>query len=170
MVQARGRSIEADSDQTNAFAEGMSAGLVGALTIAVWFLILDTYYGRPFFTPNILGTFLFRGGLDAASLENLLISYRTILVFTWIHVLVFCVIGVAAAWLIRLAKRDPNFGFGIVLLCVIFEFGFVGVNMVVAETVLHALTVPAILIGNLLAIGTMSLYFWRHHPNLTIFP
>jgi hypothetical protein len=36
--------------------------------------------------------------------------------------------------------------------------------------VLHALAWPTILIGNLLAAGTMAWYFWRRHPQLAIWP
>jgi len=36
--------------------------------------------------------------------------------------------------------------------------------------VLHALTWPAILIGNLMAAAVMATYFWRRRPNLTIEP
>jgi hypothetical protein len=39
-----------------------------------------------------------------------------------------------------------------------------------AEPILHALTWPAVLMGNLLAAAAMGLYFWRHHLNLSIEP
>ena len=75
-----------------------------------------------------------------------------------------------ASRLLALAERNLNLGFGILLLFVIFEFGFVGAAFIFAEPVLHALTWPAILIGNLLAAAAMAGYFWRRHPNLTIEP
>lgn len=90
--------------------------------------------------------------------------------FTLIHILVFCAIGMVAAWLVQLAERNLSLGFGLILLVVIFEFGFIAVSMTVAEFVLHELTLPAILIGNLLAMASMGFYFWRRHPDLTVFP
>jgi hypothetical protein len=170
MYGTRMHSFQAAKNQPSIVTEGLVAGLIGAGTIAVWFLILDAYFGRPFFTPNLLGRALFLGGIDPNQIGILPLSFRMVLVFTWIHVMVFCAIGVAAAWLIQLAARDRNYGFGVILLAVIFEFGFIAVSMAAAEIVLHALTLPAILIGNLLAIATMSLYFWRRHPKLTFFP
>ena len=152
------------------YEEGIVAGLIGAATIAIWFLILDAIEGRPFYTPTVLGTALFRGGAGLTSPENLPASFELVLWFTWVHVLVFIVIGGAASGLLRLAARDPNFGFGIVLFLVIFMFGFIGVSLVFAEEVLHALAWPTILIGNLLAAGTMAWYFWRRHPQLAIWP
>jgi len=87
-----------------------------------------------------------------------------------VHGLVFCLIGGVASRLLALAERNLNLGFGVLLLFVIFEFGFVGAAFIFAEPVLHALTWPAILIGNLLAAAAMAGYFWRRHPNLTIEP
>jgi hypothetical protein len=152
------------------YEEGFVAGLLGAATIAVWFLILDAIQGRPLYTPTVLGTALFRGSAHVVSSERLPISFEMVVWFTWVHVLVFVVIGGVAAWLVRLAERDPNYGFGILLFFAVFEFGFIGVSLIFAEEVLQALAWPAILVGNLLAAAAMAWYFWRRHPQLTIWP
>jgi hypothetical protein len=93
-----------------------------------------------------------------------------VLVYTWVHGMAFCVIGGFASKLLALAERNLNLGFGIVLLFVIFEFGFVGAAFIFAEPILQVLAWPAVLVGNLLAATGMAGYFWRHHPNLTIEP
>ena len=157
-------------DTSRIYDEGIVAGLIGAATIAIWFLILDMIQGRPLYTPTVLGTALFRGGAGLASPESLRPSFELVLWFTWVHVLVFVVIGGAAAGLLRLAERDPNFGFGILFLLVVVMFGFIGGSLAFAEEVLHTLAWPTILIGNLLAAGAMAWYFWRRHPHLTIWP
>jgi hypothetical protein len=157
-------------DRSTTYKEGFVAGLVGAATIAVWFLILDAIQGRPLYTPTVLGTALFRGGAGLTSPENLPASFDIALRFTWVHGLIFIVIGGVASWLVRLAARDPNYGFGILLLCVVFEFGFISVSMLFAQEVLRALTWPAILVGNMLAAAAMAWYFWHRHPQLTIWP
>jgi hypothetical protein len=84
--------------------------------------------------------------------------------------MVFCIIGGLASKLLVLAERNVNLGFGILLLFVVFEFGFVGVAFIFAEPILHTLTWPAILIGNLMAAAAMAIYFSRRRPNLTIEP
>jgi hypothetical protein len=152
------------------YQEGIIAGLVGAATIAVWFLILDTLSGGPLYTPTVLGTALFRGGAGLASPESLAVDLEMVLMFTWVHGLAFIIIGGLASRLLGFAERDPNLGFGILLLFVVFEFGFVAVSMVFASAVLQALTWQAVLVGNLLAAAAMAGYFWRHHPNLTVNP
>src|SRR5574341_1255541 len=158
-----------DEESSRVYSEGIAAGVLGAATIAIWFFILDLYYGRPFYTPNTLGTALFRSGTvsDAATAP---VSLDMVLYYTWVIVLVFCAIGAVASKLLSLAERDVNFGFGILLLFVVFEFGFLAVAMVFFEPILHALAWPAVLVGNFLAAGAMALYFWRHHPRLRIAP
>jgi hypothetical protein len=158
------------SELSSVYAEGLRAGLVGAATIAVWFLILDIVHGKPFFTPTVLGTALFRGGEGLAATETLPTSFEMVVSFTWVHVLAFILIGMAAAYLISVAERDPNFGFGSLLLCGGFEFGFGGVCMLFAEPVLQALTWTGVLVGNLLAAVAMTAVFWRGHPRLSIAP
>jgi hypothetical protein len=150
--------------------EGISAGILGAATIAIWFFVLDVFNGRPFYTPSILGSALFRRGVGIDGLQTLPISVEMVLIYTWVHGLAFCVIGGLASRLLALAERNVNFGFGILLFFVIFEFGFVGAAFLFAEPILHALTWPAVLMGNLLAAAAMGLYFWRHHLNLSIKP
>jgi hypothetical protein len=150
--------------------EGLVAGVLGAAVIAIWFLILDSVAGRPLHTPTILGTAIFRSGAGLASPGTVPVSLEMVVLYTWVHALVFCVIGGIAARLLAVAERQPNAGFGILLLFVVFEFGFLFVTLLFAEPVLHALTWPAILGGNLLAALAMGAYFWRRHPTLQVFP
>ena len=161
--------VSESAEFSGVYVEGVVAGLIGAATIAVWFFILDLYNGKPFYTPSVLGAALSLSGIvrDPATAP---ISMELVVFYTWVHVLVFCVIGGLVAKLLSLAERDLNFGFGILLLFVIFEFGFVAAAMIFAEPILRALAWPAVLVGNLLAAGAMAVYFWRHHPKLVIAP
>jgi hypothetical protein len=152
------------------YIEGIIAGFIGAATIAVWFLILDTIEGRPFYTPSLLGTALFHHREWLAAPEPVPFSLEMTLMYTWVHFLVFCLIGGVASWLLDVAEENLNVGFGIVLLFVFFEFGFIAVALVFAEPVLKALAWPAVLVGNLLAAAAMGGYFWRRHPHLIIRP
>jgi hypothetical protein len=165
-----GRPAPRAADVDGIYSEGLVAGLLGAAAIALWFLILDAVAGRPFHTPTILGTAIFRGGQGLASPETVPASFEMVLLYTWVHALVFCVIGGIAARLLAVAERQPNAGFGILLLFVFFEFGFLVVTLLFAEPILQALTWPAILGGNLLVAVVMGAYFWRRHPDLRIFP
>jgi hypothetical protein len=158
------------SEIANVYREGIVAGILGAATVALWFFILDVFSGRPFYTPSLLGNALFRRGIGLDQLETSSVSFEMVMLYTWVHCMVFCVIGGLASKLLILAERNVNLGFGILLLFVVFEFGFVGVAFIFAEPILHTLTWPAILIGNLMAAAVMASYFWRRRPGLTIEP
>ena len=155
---------------TQLYQEGMIAGALGALTIAVWFLLVDSLAGRPLWTPTVLGTAIFRGGSGLGTPETLTVSLEMVLMFTWVHILVFVGLGGIAARLLGYAERHPGAGFGVLLLFVVFQFGFIAVAMIVAAPILHALAWPAILGANLLAASAMTAYFWRRHPRLVVRP
>jgi hypothetical protein len=158
------------SEISNVYREGIVAGVLGAATIAVWFFVLDIFSGRPFYTPTVLGTALFRHGIGLDQPQMLPISLEMVLFYTWVHGLAFCVVGGLAAKLLALAEENLNVGFGILLFFVIFEFGFVATASIFAEPILEALAWPTVLVGNLLAAVAMATYFWRRHPHMVIKP
>jgi hypothetical protein len=163
-------AVGSTAELSKLYQEGMIAGIIGAATIALWFLMIDVVNGQPLHTPTVLGTALFKGGEALASPESRTVDLEMVLMFTWVHGLIFIIIGGIASRLLELAEHNPNLGFGILLLFVVFEFGFVVMNMVFAEAVLRALPWHAVLLGNLLAAGVMGRYFWHRHPNLQVRP
>ena len=159
-----------DASALAVYLEGIRAGLVGASVIAVWFLLVDTFAGRPFYTPTVLGAALFHGGAGIENESAVTPSLELVAGFTWVHYLVFMLIGIGAARLMALAERNPSLGFGIVLFFAVFEFGFLLASMVFAEGVLQRLAWPAVLVGNLLAAIGMGVVLWRGHRQLAIQP
>jgi hypothetical protein len=157
-------------DATRLYQEGMIAGALGALTIALWFLLLDTLSGRPLWTPTVLGTALFRGGSGLGTPETLPVSAEMVLMFTWVHGLVFAALGGIVARLLGHVERHPSSGFGVLLLFVVFQFGFIVAATIIAAPVLRALSPWSILVANLLAAAAMTAYFRRRHPNLRVSP
>ena len=93
-----------------------------------------------------------------------------VLLFTALPELIFVGIGEIAALLMRLAERNANYTFGIILFLVIFLSGFVGITMLFAADVLDVLTWQAVFVGNLLAVAAMGFYFKRRHPNVKMLP
>ena len=162
--------ISASSVDSRVHQEGIIAGILGALTVALWFLVVDMIHGRPFYTPTVLGTALFGRGVWPPTFETLPPAFDMVAMFTWVHVLAFAVIGVIVAHLIALAERNPSLGFGIVLLFVILEACFTVAAMIVAEPVLRALTWQSILIANFLAALVIAGYFWLRHPTMQMRP
>jgi hypothetical protein len=157
-------------DATQVYQEGMIAGVLGALTIALWFLLLDTLSGRPLWTPTVLGTALFRGGAELGTPGTLPVSVEMVLMFTWVHGLVFIALGGIAARLLDHVERHPSSGFGVLLLFVVFQFGFIVVATFFATPALRVLSSWSILVANLLAAAAMTAYFRRRHPDIRVSP
>jgi hypothetical protein len=153
-----------------ATSEGIVAGLIGAAVVAFWFLLLDTLAGRPLYTPTVLGTALFRHGAGLDSPGTLPVSLEMVAMFTWVHGLVFVIIGGVAARLLVLAERNPSFGFGVLLLFVVFQAGFIVVSVLFASSVPRALGWPAILGANVLAAVGMAVYLGYRHRHLIVEP
>ena len=163
-------TAERSASRIRITAEGVTAGLIGGATIALWFLILDSLRGHPLYTPTLLGTALLEPGTPVAPPEALPISVPVVLLFTALHGAIFVGIGEIAALLVRLAEKNANYTFGIVLFLVIFISGFFFVTGVFAAHVLEALSWKAVFVGNLLAVCAMVLYFRRRHPNVKMLP
>jgi hypothetical protein len=152
------------------YHEGIVAGLIGAGAVALWFLVLDTLAGRPLYTPTVLGTALFRRGAGLDSPETLPVSLEMVGMFTWVHALVFVVMGGIAARLLAVAERNPSLGFGVLLLFIAFQAGFMVVTMLFASWVPQALGWPAIFAANLLAAAGMAWYLRSRHRHLIVEP
>jgi hypothetical protein len=155
------------ADIQSLYQEGIIAGILAAAAVAVWFLIVDSLAGRPFYTPSVLGTALFGRGAD---LDKVGVSLQTVAMFTWIHGLIFAALGGIAARLLAVAERNPNLGFGIVLFFVIFQAGFTTAVALVAPAIFALIGWASIFVANLLAAGTMAVYFRLRHPTVVVRP
>jgi len=166
----RSQEFNRSSAASTPYADGIIAGAIGATVIAVWFFILDLTQGRPLYTPSVLGTALFGGENKLIGAEPFHASWDPTLMFTFVHGLVFIFFGGGISLLLGFAERNPNLGFGILLLFIILEFGFIIAALIFAEPILGLLAWPAVLIGNLLAASAMAGYFWYRHRGMTILP
>lgn len=143
--------------------EGFWGGCIGAAAVAVWFLLVDTIDGRPFFTPAMLGSAMFFGIHDPT---QVVIEFGRIIPYTMIHVSAFVVIGVLAAWLVMKTEEVPHAMFLVVVLACFFEFGFYIFLAILAPPLLGALAWWSVAAGNGIAAAGMGIYFWRMHPAL----
>ena len=150
------------------YLDGLVAGIIGAAVIAIWFLFLDAVIRLPFYTPTVLGTALYMGTGDVPPTQEVPVSLKLTLMYTWVHGLAFIVLGEIAAFLLLFAGRRPNLRFGVLVLFVILEFGFVGTAFLFAEAVLHELAWPTVLVGNFLAAAGMAIYLWLRYPNFIV--
>jgi hypothetical protein len=78
--------------------DGVVAGLIGAATIAIWFLFMDAVTRLPLYTPSVLGEgFLLREpGVVLNHGEQ--DSVKLAVMYSGVYGLVFIVLGVLAAY------------------------------------------------------------------------
>jgi FtsH-binding integral membrane protein len=142
--------------------EGISAGLIGALAIAVWFAIVDLVRGEPLQTPIMLGTSigsLFLGADDPPSRAGAFIGY------TVFHFAIFALIGIVFAWVVNAAERVPSAFIGFAGLFVAFEVGWIGWTTVLSQG-FGELSWLQVFAANLIGAAAMGWYMWKQHPAL----
>jgi hypothetical protein len=143
--------------------EGFIAGMIGAGAIALWFLVVDTLAGHPFFTPSMLGSALFWREMDTSSMQ---VVFARVVAYTMVHVVSFMIVGMLAAALAAAVEKAPTTLFLVIVFFAVFEFGFYVLVAVLAQPILGALAWWNVAIGNGLAGVGMGYYLWRLHPQL----
>jgi hypothetical protein len=145
----------------NVVREGISAGLIGALAIAVWFAIIDVARGKIFATPITLGTSLgsiFFGGVPPSA-AGAFIGY------TIFHFAIFAIVGIVLSWVINASERTPSAFIGFAGLFVAFEVGWIGWTTVLSQG-FGQISWLQVFVANLIGAGAMGWYMWRQHPSL----
>lgn len=143
--------------------QGIVAGLIGAVTVALWFLVIDTLLREPLYTPAALGTVLFQGG---GGPEDVTISAGPVIGYTLVHFAFFLLFGVIVSGLTEQVEKFPPLVFGLLLLFVVFEVFFVAGTAILGGWVLRELAWWSVLVGNFLAAAAMGFYLWKAHPKL----
>jgi hypothetical protein len=136
--------------------EGVTAGIIGAVAVAMWFLAVDWIHGEPLRTPIVLGTNLLRQPSPGPA----------VLLYSVVHVLAFVAFGLVAALLLAGAEREPMLVFFVVILFTAFEVAFFGAIVIFARWILDELAGWTIFVGNLLAAAAMLGYFFKGHRTL----
>lgn len=143
--------------------DGLFTGAIGALAVAVWFLILDFLAGRPLFTPALLGTVLLHG---ASAAQNVVVQPLDVAAYTAFHFALFLVAGIVFSWLMTLFEDFPIVGFVLLVLFACLQVGFFALNIGLGAQLMGQLRPWSVIVANLLAAGCMSLYLWKRHPRI----
>ncbi|HZC45140.1 MAG TPA: hypothetical protein VE243_01620 [Candidatus Acidoferrum sp.] len=152
-----------EHSRTRIIIDGAVAGILGAVVVAVWFLIFDLIRGHALETPALLAATILHGshshevhrGLTVLALEYSLIHFGAFITF-----------GVAGALLLEACETESSLLFSLVIFFVAFEVFFIAVVLFLGPNVMAELTWWGIIVGNLLATGAMLSYFFWRHPAL----
>jgi hypothetical protein len=143
--------------------EGMDAGIIGGLVVAVWFLALDLAAGRPFMTPSVLGQIVLFGEGQPQLTPPV---FGAILLYTVVHFVLFALLGIVVAKLVHLSVSSAFWRYGLLAIFVVFEFSFYSLMFLLFAATREIFPFWSVLIANTLAAIAMATYFWRTHPAL----
>jgi hypothetical protein len=140
--------------------DGLIAGAIGGVSVALFFLIVDAIRGEPLFTPSLLGSVLF---LDESAQTVIRVDMSMVLAYSALHFGFFLAAGMAAAFTVMEFQARPRLGAILVGLFVCFELGFLAAAVIVAPGLIGVLGAWLVVLANLLAAATMALYllWWR---------
>ncbi len=143
--------------------EGTIVGILGAVVDGFWLLAFDVAAGRPLQTPSALGGVLFVGDVNPGARE---ISPEAVLGFSFAHVIMYLIGGIALTGIVHLVSRNPAFRMGLWIgLVVVFGY-FAGLAYMLATSTGDRVSFWPVALGNLLALVAMAWYLWRRHPRL----
>jgi hypothetical protein len=152
--------------RTRIWKDGVTAGLLGAAGVALWFLAVDLIAGRPFFTPAFLGRAIFSAlgrGIENHGMTYFVIAYSAF------HVVAFAVLGCIASVSITASRQAPQFTAALALLFVVFEMGFYFLALMLSSAnVLGSFAWYQIGAANLVASVLMGSYLLRRHPEFAV--
>lgn len=142
--------------------EGSTVGIVGAVIVALWFLVLDLSHHRPFYTPSILGQVMLLG----RETPSTSLVPEAIAAYSFVHFAAFIIFGLISVQLVHLATRQSFFRFALLLLVVGFEFFFYGFSYIFFAGTRGLFPWWSILGANTLAVLGMGAYLFWFHPGL----
>lgn len=144
-------------------SEATDAGFLGAITVALWFLIHDSIAGHPLRTPSVLGQLFLLGESHP---DPTSIVFSAVVMYTVTHFLAFLAFGLLVAWMVRMAATNEAWCFALVVLFVVFEFFFYVFLQMASPSIRDIFPAWSIAIGNLLATAAMGFYFWKRYPEI----
>jgi hypothetical protein len=145
---------------TGVAREGAIGGIIGAVVVAIWFLICDGFTGEVFRTPAVLGAAIFQGQFDPGLVR---VTIPLVLGYTALHFFAFILFGIATAVMLLGAEYEPVFALAAIFLLAIFEIFFVGALAAFDQAGLAAVGFWRILVGNVMAIVAMLAWFETQH-------
>jgi hypothetical protein len=150
-------------ERHSSIREGLVAGLLGALLVAIWYTVVDLGRGEMFYTANVLGQ-VFAQADTMPSVRT--VSTPAVVQYSLLHFGSFIVFGIALAALTHLATRNPSLRMGVWLGLVIGFMLWLGMSYTLYRATDQRFPWWTALIGSVLGVGSVGLYLWRRHPAL----
>jgi hypothetical protein len=143
---------------------GVTAGLVGYALVALLVGILDVALGRSFFyTASLLGESLFYGLRDPAAV---VVWPGAVFAYNGVHLVAFLAVGIAGAWLARLAERGPELWYVGFVLFLLVALQALAAVLLMTEPFRSALPLAMIVAPTVLGLVAVALTLGWERPGL----
>lgn len=143
---------------------GLFAGLIGYVTIVVFFAALNLISGHSiFYTAALLGSALFFELRDPTLLE---ITPAAVLTFNMVHLLVMMAVGFLMSWLIAKSEKYPLTQWAVLVALIFVGFHLFGAVVLFASPLMGSLAWIPIGLASAAAAVAMGWYLVRLHPFL----
>jgi hypothetical protein len=143
--------------------EGLAAGLLGAILVAIWYLVVDTALGRPLHTLNALGGVFFQGDANPGVRD---IEPGLVIGFVVLHFIAFALVGMALTHVVHLASRHLALRMGLWIGLVVAAGLLAGLSYMLAAATAGRVPPWTVVLGALLGVVSMAWYLWRRHPRI----
>lgn len=141
--------------------EAFYCGAIGGSIVALFFLVVDSIQGDPFFTPSLMGQVLFEG-LHAQEVVDLRLDM--VAYYSAVHFATFGLLGCAVALAVREAELHARNPVGVLLgLFVFVEWAFFVATWVFLPGVMAVLGPFRVAFANLLAASGIVVFLTSQH-------
>jgi len=141
--------------------DSLYSGVLGGSAVALFFLVADFLDGQPLFTPSLMGGVLFFG---MAASDVVSVSAPAMIYFSIAHIVAFLALGALVSLIVHEVELHARHPIEVLLvLFVIIEVAFYAVAPIAMPGLIEKLGVIRVGIANLLAAGSMALFFVLYH-------
>src|SRR5947208_17071977 len=159
--EPRGREHPMKRSLHGLIADGVVGGVLAGLAVALWFLAVDSFGGRPFPTPAALASALTRQEIGPP-------TFRLVAAYSVVHFAVFALLGVAMAGAIAVLRTPPRLLFGVLFGLVAQELAFYAGLLLSDASRVAIVPWPHVVAANVLSGFVLMSYFHRaardQHP------
>ena len=141
--------------------DSLYSGVLGGSAVAAFFLVIDLLDGQPLFTPSLLGSVLFHG-IAAADVTD--VHLGAVAYFSLVHIIAFTALGAVVSLVVHEVELHARHPIEVLLvLFALVEVAFFAVAPLAMPGLIAELGIVRVGIANLLAGGSMALFFVLYH-------
>ncbi|MGE4609157.1 MAG: hypothetical protein AAEJ52_20685, partial [Myxococcota bacterium] len=144
--------------------DALYSGVIGGSAVAAFFLVVDLFDRQPLFTPSLIGSVLFYGAAaeDVTGMHAGAVAY-----FSLVHIVAFAALGAVVSLIVHEVELHARHPIEVLLVVfVIIEVAFFAVAPLAMPGVIARLGTVRVGIANLLAAGSMALFFVLYHHSV----